>query len=76
MVGWSMYAHLRTEQTAAALIVATQRQRPAAGLICPSDRGGQYAAENYRKQIASMGARPFMSRTGWSLRSPGESGHT
>ncbi|TXM97802.1 hypothetical protein FV242_30615 [Methylobacterium sp. WL64] len=33
--------HMRTELTSAALMMATQRQRPAAGLICHSDRGSQ-----------------------------------
>jgi len=34
-----------------ALMMATQRQRPTVGLICHSDRGSQYAAEAYRKQL-------------------------
>ena len=38
-------------------------QRPAAGLICYPDRGSQYAAQAYRKQRISMGAKPAMSRT-------------
>ncbi|AMB44402.1 transposase [Methylobacterium sp. AMS5] len=64
IVGWSMRDHMRTELTSAALMRATQRQRPAAGLICHSDRGSQYAAEAYRKQLADMKATPSMSRTG------------
>ncbi|GJD72531.1 IS3 family transposase ISMdi5 [Methylobacterium goesingense] len=64
IVGWSMRDHMRTELTAAALMMATQRQRPGAGLICHSDRGSQYAAEAYRKQLADMKATPSMSRTG------------
>ncbi len=63
IVGWSMRDHMRTELSVAALMMAAQRQRPAAGLICHSDRGSQYAAEAYRKQLAAMGARPSMSRT-------------
>ena len=64
IVGWSMRDHMRTELTQAALMMATQRQRPGAGLICHSDRGSQYAAEAYRKQLADMKATPSMSRTG------------
>ncbi|WP_246682834.1 IS3 family transposase [Methylobacterium sp. WL9] len=64
IVGWSMRKHMRTELTSAALMMATQRQRPAAGLICHSDRGSQYAAEAYRSQLADMKATPSMSRTG------------
>ena len=58
-----MRDHMRTELTSAALMMATQRQRPAVGLICHSDRGSQYAAEAYRKQLADMKATPSMSRT-------------
>ncbi|TXM69597.1 IS3 family transposase [Methylobacterium sp. WL120] len=64
IVGWSMREHMRTELTSAALMMATQRQRPGAGLICHSDRGSQYAAEAYRAQLADMKATPSMSRTG------------
>jgi transposase InsO family protein len=60
IVGW----YMRTEPTQAALMMATQRQRPGAGLICHSDRGSQYAAEAYRKPLADMKATPSMSRTG------------
>jgi transposase InsO family protein len=65
IVGWSMRKHMRTELTSAALMMATQRQRPGTGLICHSDRGSQYAAEAYCKQLADMKATPTMSRTGW-----------
>ena len=41
VVGWSMRDHRRTELTTAALMMAGQRQRPAAGLVCHSDRGSQ-----------------------------------
>lgn len=59
-----MRDHMRTELSVAALLMAAQRQRLAAGLTCHSDRGNQYAAEAYWKQLVSMGARPSMSRTG------------
>jgi putative transposase len=68
VVGWAMREHMRTELTLAALMMAAQRQRPAAGLICHSDRGSQYAAEAYRSQLASIGAHASMSRTGWGSR--------
>ena len=63
IVGWSMRDHMRTELPLAALMMAAQRQRPAKGLICHSDRGSQYASEAYGKQIATMKATPSMSRT-------------
>ena len=64
IVGWFMREHMRTELTSAALMMAAQRQRPGAGLVCHSDRGSQYAAEAYRKQLADMKATPSMSRKG------------
>ena len=63
IVGWSMRDHMRTELPLAALIMAAQRQRPAEGLICHSDRGSQYASEAYSKQLIAMKAKPSMSRT-------------
>jgi len=45
VVGWAMRDHMRTELTLAALMMAVQRQRPAPGLTCHSDRGAQYVAE-------------------------------
>lgn len=63
IVGWSMRDHMRTELPLAALMMAAQRQRPAAGLICHSDRSSQYASEAYGKQIIAMKAKPSMSRT-------------
>ena len=47
IVGWSMRDHLQTELPLAALIMVAQRQRPAKGRICHSDRGSQYASETY-----------------------------
>ncbi len=64
VVGWAMRDHMRTELTLAALMMATQRQRPGPGLIHHSDRGSQYAAEAYARQLALMKAKPSMSRTG------------
>lgn len=49
IVGWAMRDHMRTELPLAALMMAAQRQRPAEGLICHSDRGSQYASEAYGK---------------------------
>jgi putative transposase len=41
VVGWAMRDHMRAELTIAALTMAIQRQRPGAGLVHHSDRGGQ-----------------------------------
>jgi len=64
IVGWAMRDHMRTELPLAALMMAAQRQRPAPGLICHSDRGSQYAAGAYVDYMAAIGATPSMSRTG------------
>jgi putative transposase len=63
IVGWAMRDHMRTELPLAALMMAAQRQRPAEGLICHSDRGSQYASEAYGRQLTAMKAKPSMSRT-------------
>ena len=64
IVGWAMRDHLRAELPLAALTMALQRQRPAAGLIQHSDRGVQYASEEYRGALQLAGMRPSMSRKG------------
>jgi putative transposase len=63
-VGWAMRDHLRTELPLAALTMAVQRQRPAAGLLHHSDRGSQYASGDYRKALNSHGFVQSMSRKG------------
>ena len=60
----SMREHMRAELTCAALTMATQRQRPGPGLLHHSDRGGQYAASDYRKLLGAAGMRQSMSRRG------------
>ena len=55
VVGWAMRDHLRTELAAAALLMATQRQRPGPGLTHHSDRGSQDAAGEYRQLLAKAG---------------------
>lgn len=64
IVGWAMADHLRTELPLAALKMAIAAQRPERGLIHHSDRGVQYASEEYRNAIQSAGFRASMSRKG------------
>lgn len=64
VVGWAMRDHLRTELAAAALLMAVQRQRPVPGLIQHTDRGCQYASEEYRGLLDAAGIRASMSRKG------------
>jgi putative transposase len=62
IVGWAMADHLRAELPLAALSMAISAQRPGCGLIHHSDRGVQYASEDYRKAIRSAGFKASMSR--------------
>ena len=62
IIGWSMCDHLRAELATSALLMATQRQRPGAGLIQHSDRGIQYACGDYQAALAKAGITPSMSR--------------
>ncbi len=64
VVGWSVANHMRTELPLTALQKALLRRRPAAGLLHHSDRGSQYAAEAYRRLLASHGVIQSMSRKG------------
>ena len=47
-----------------ALDMAIRRQRPAPGLIQHTDRGIQYAADEYRQALAAAKITPSMSRKG------------
>jgi putative transposase len=62
VVGWAMRNHMRAELTIAALTMAIQRRRPAAGLIHHSDRGSQYAAGDYCKILQAAAILQSMSR--------------
>jgi transposase InsO family protein len=64
VVGWAMRDHMRAELTIAALTMAIQRRRPAAGLIHHSDRGSQYAAGDYRDILKAAAIVQSMSRKG------------
>lgn len=64
VISWAMRDHMRTELPLSALLMAVQLQRPAPGLICHSERGRQYAAEIYRRQLSAIRARASMSRKG------------
>jgi transposase InsO family protein len=64
IVGWAMDDHLRADLPLAALKMAISAQWPGAGLLHHSDRGVQYASENYRKVFRSAGFKALMSRKG------------
>ena len=62
IVGWAMADHLRTELPLAALRMAIAAKQPGPGLIHHSDRGVQYASEDYCKLVQSAGFQTSMSR--------------
>ena len=55
---------LATSLPLAALDMALQHRRPAAGLVHHSDRGVQYASAADRQRLAAAGVQPSMSRKG------------
>ncbi len=64
LVGWSMADHLRAQLCVDALEMAIARRRPAAGLVHHSDRGIQYACQEYRQVLEAHGMIASMSRRG------------
>ncbi len=63
IVGWSMADHMRAELVRDALNMALQARTPGAGLLHHSDRGVQYACDEYRRELETHGITASMSRT-------------
>ncbi len=64
VVGWAMADHLQTELVLAALRLALQRRRPAAGLIHHSDRGCQYTSLAFGQHLRTAGLVPSTGSVG------------
>jgi len=64
VVGYAISRRIDTRLTLAALRAAVEARRPAPGCIHHSDRGGQYAADLYRKALLEFGLRGSMGRRG------------
>ena len=64
VVGWAADDHLRAELPAAALQMAVTQRRPQEGLLHHSDRGVQYACDDYQALLAHHGIECSMSRRG------------
>ena len=64
IVGWSMREHMQTELVTEALTMAILHRRPGAGLLHHSDRGVQYASEDYRRLLEFNGIKASMSGKG------------
>jgi putative transposase len=65
VVGWSMQPYLDRRLVLAALEMAIDARGPAPGtLVHHSDRGSQYACDDYRKALEKADIAPSMSRKG------------
>lgn len=65
IVGWSMADHMETDLVAGALTMALQHRRPDGGkLLHHSDRGVQYASDDYQHLLARHGITCSMSGRG------------
>src|SRR5215470_5123180 len=53
IVGWCMRDHMQVGLVSSALTMAIRQQRPEAGLIHHSDRGVQYASQDYRAVLSA-----------------------
>ena len=64
VVGWALRKSLSRELAVAALQHALTCRRPPAGLVHHTDRGSQYASQEYRNLLDAHGVRPSMSAAG------------
>jgi putative transposase len=64
VIGWALDRTLEDELTIAALRMALERRIPAPGLVHHSDRGVQYASQDYTELLKSRGTTISMSRKG------------
>jgi transposase InsO family protein len=64
IVGWSMADHLRAQLCTEALDMALAGRRPSEGLLHHSDRGVQYACNDYRQLLEEHGIQCSMSGKG------------
>ncbi len=64
IVGWSLARNMAVEMVKNALTMAIGRRAPCPGLIHHSDRGIQYACDEYRRLLQSYGMVSSMSRSG------------
>ncbi len=65
VIGWALADHLRAELALEALEMAlANRDVTPGGLVHHSDRGVQYACEDYLQRLTQAGIQPSMSRPG------------
>jgi transposase InsO family protein len=64
VIGWALDRNLEDDLAIAALKMALRRRKPAEGLTHHSDRGVQYASNDYTALLREHGIRISMSRKG------------
>lgn len=64
VIGWAMDTHMRDELTLCALEMAVINRGDVRGVIHHSDRGSQYASNDYRNALEKYGLVASMSRKG------------
>ena len=64
IVGWAMDKRMKKQLALDALAMAYWRRKPEKGLLHHSDRGSQYACNEYQKRLREYGMIPSMSRKG------------
>ena len=64
VVGWAMGSRMKTDLVNDAILMAIWKRNPAKDLIFHSDRGSQYASDDYRKTLKTHGAKASMSKKG------------
>jgi len=64
VIGWATGTRLTVDLAENALTMALWRRKPKPGLLHHSDRGSQYAAHVYQRQLADHGIECSMSRKG------------
>ena len=64
VVGWSMGERISSRLVVDALEMALSRRLPGQGLVAHSDRGSQYASDDYQRLLGRHGITCSMSRRG------------
>lgn len=64
VVGWAMNSHMKASLATEALMMAYWGRKPGKGLIHHSDRGSQYAGNDYKKLLNTYGMICSISRKG------------
>jgi putative transposase len=64
LIGWATADHLRADLVEEALTMAIQQRQPSGAVLHHSDRGVQYACDQYQALLQRHGLQPSMSRRG------------